>query len=148
MQTTSRNYQVLIMLWKTGHYSHDLKALPLVHFLSVLLLKEQMTTSVRKTLKTLIWSAQNRLISSEICRENSHKIGCFYRLLFGKVCPEISREILGKLADFSLNLCLKIPGNLTFFSVTYQKPCVYVFGGFNFACLCYTGQGECGFFLE
>ena len=25
---------------------------------------------------------------------------------------------------------------------------VYVFGGFNFACLCYTSQGECGFFLE
>ena len=31
-----------------------LKALPLVHFWSVLLLKEQMITSVRKTLKTLI----------------------------------------------------------------------------------------------
>ena len=25
---------------------------------------------------------------------------------------------------------------------------VYVFGGFNFACLCYTSQGECGFFVE
>ena len=34
-----------------------LKALPLVHFWSVLLLKEQMMTSVRKTLKTLVWSA-------------------------------------------------------------------------------------------
>ena len=31
-----------------------LKALPLVHFLSVLLLKEQMMTSVRKTLNTLV----------------------------------------------------------------------------------------------
>ena len=31
-----------------------LKALPLVHFWSVLLLKEQMTTTVRKTLKTLV----------------------------------------------------------------------------------------------
>ena len=31
-----------------------LKALPLVHFWSVLLLKEQMITSVRKTLKTLV----------------------------------------------------------------------------------------------
>ena len=31
-----------------------LKALPLVHFGSVLLLKEQMITSVRKTLKTLV----------------------------------------------------------------------------------------------
>ena len=25
---------------------------------------------------------------------------------------------------------------------------VYVLGGFNFACLCYTSEGECGFFLE
>ena len=31
-----------------------LKALPLVHFRSVLLLKKQMMTSVRKTLKTLV----------------------------------------------------------------------------------------------
>ena len=35
-----------------------LKALPLVRFWSVLLLKEQMLSSVRKTLKTLVWSAQ------------------------------------------------------------------------------------------
>ena len=31
-----------------------LKALPLVHFWGVLLLKEQMITSVRRTLKTLV----------------------------------------------------------------------------------------------
>ena len=62
-----------------------LKALPLVHFWSVLLLKEQMMTSVRKTLKRLVWSAQNRLISSEIWPQN--------RPLFGEVCPENSREI-------------------------------------------------------
>ena len=55
-----------------------LKALPLVHFWSVLLLKEQMMTSVRKTLKTLVWSAQSRLIPSEICLENNHKIGRFF----------------------------------------------------------------------
>ena len=54
-----------------------LKALPLVHFWSVLLVKEQMPTSVRKTLKTLVWSAQNRSISREICLENNHKIGRF-----------------------------------------------------------------------
>ena len=41
-----------------------LKALPLVHFVGVLLLKEKM----------MIWSAQNRPISSEICLENNHKI--------------------------------------------------------------------------
>ena len=59
-----------------------LKALPLVHFLSVLLLKEQMITSVRKTLKTLVWSAQHRSISSKICLENNHKIGRFLLIAF------------------------------------------------------------------
>ena len=59
-----------------------LKALPLVHFWSVLLLKEQMMTSVRKTLKRLVWSAQNRSISSEICLENNHKIGRFLPIAF------------------------------------------------------------------
>ena len=49
-----------------------LKALPLVQFWSVLLLKEQMMTSVRKTLKTLVWSAQNRSISDEVFPENNH----------------------------------------------------------------------------
>ena len=44
-----------------------LKALPLVHFWSELLLKEQMMTSVTKMLKTLVWSAQNRSIPSKIC---------------------------------------------------------------------------------
>ena len=46
-----------------------LKALPLVHFWSVLLLKEQMMTSVRKTLKMLVWSAQNRSISNQVLPE-------------------------------------------------------------------------------
>ena len=79
-----------------------LKALPLVHFLSVLSLKEQMITAVRKTLKTLVWSGQNRSISSEICLENNHKIGrclpiAFWRslpwnflrnwLIFPRICP-------------------------------------------------------------
>ena len=59
-----------------------LKALPLVHFWSILLLKEQMLTSVRKTLKTLVWSAQNRLIFREICLENNHKIGFFLPIAF------------------------------------------------------------------
>ena len=59
-----------------------LKALPLVHFLSVLLLKEQMITSVRKTLKTLVWPAQHRSISSKICLENNDKIGRFLLIAF------------------------------------------------------------------
>ena len=59
-----------------------LKALPLVHFWSILLLKEQMMTFARKMLKTLVWSVQNRLIVSEICLENNHKIDCFLLIAF------------------------------------------------------------------
>ena len=87
-----------------------LKALPLVHFWSVLLLKEQMMTSVRKTLKMLVWSAQNRSISSEICPENNQ-----IRRFLPIVCPENSCEIPTKSADFSVILSLKVLWNLTFF---------------------------------
>ena len=92
-----------------------LKALPLVRFWSVLLLKEQ---------KTLVWSAQNRSISSEICLEKliTTKSAVFYRLLFGEDCPQNSCEIPAKSADFSTNLSLKILRNLTFSSATYLKP--------------------------
>ena len=51
------------------------------------------------------------------------KSAVFYRLHFGEVCPENSGEISAKSADFSGNLSLKIPRNLTFSSATYQKPC-------------------------
>ena len=97
----------------------------MVHFWSVLLLKEQMMTSVRKTLKMLVWSVQNRsLCSSETCLENNHKIGCFLLIAFWWSLPRNSREIPTKSANFSVNLSLKIPQNLTFSSVTYQKPSV------------------------
>ena len=67
-----------------------LKAVPLVHFWSVLLLKGQMMTSVRKTLKTLVWSVQNRSISSKICPKNNHKICHFFTNCFpAKFAPKI-----------------------------------------------------------
>ena len=56
-----------------------LKTLPLVHFWSALLLKEQMMTSVRKMFKMPVWSVQ---ISSEICVENNHKIGHILLIAF------------------------------------------------------------------
>ena len=59
-----------------------LLALPLVHFWSILLLKEQMMTSVRKTLKTLVCSARKQSISCEICLENKYKIGRFLPIAF------------------------------------------------------------------
>ena len=48
-ETTRRNYVV-----KNWALAMMLKALALVYFWSVLLLKEQMMTSVRKTLKMLV----------------------------------------------------------------------------------------------
>ena len=99
-----------------------LKALPLVHFWSVLLLKEQMMTSVRKTLKTLVWSAQNRSISSEICPENNHKNPPFFLGIAFR--PSLPRKFLRNRPIFSAILSLRIPRNLTFFSATYQKPCL------------------------
>ena len=78
-----------------------LKALSLVHFWNVLLLKEQMMTSFRKTLKMLVWSAQNRSICDEIFPENNHKIGLFYQLIFSDVCPENCREIGRFIREFA-----------------------------------------------
>ena len=50
------------------------------------------------------------------------KLAVFYRLLLGEVCPEISHEIPAKWADFSANLSLKIPRNLTFFPRPIRSP--------------------------
>ena len=101
-----------------------LKVLPLVHFWSILLLKEQMMTSVRKTLK--LWSDQHKSnwFLAKFALKITTKSAIFYRLLFGEVCPENSRKISVKLADFSANLSLRIPQNLTFSSATCQKPCI------------------------
>ena len=117
-----------------------LKALPLVHIWSVLLLKEQMMTSVRKTLKPLVWSVQNRLISSEICPENNHKIR---HVLPIKYCflAKFALKIPAKSADFSAILSLKIPPNLTIFSTIYQKPCIISNLGICFQQRMSTGSG-------
>ena len=96
-----------------------LKALSLVHFWNVLLLKEQMMTSFRKMLKMLVWWGQNRSICDKIFPENNHKIGLFYQLIFRKVCPENCCEIGRFIHEFAP----KNPVKLDFFSATYQKFC-------------------------
>ena len=111
-KTTSQNYQADYVA-KNWALAMMLKVLPLVPFLGVLLLKEQMITSVRKTLKTLVWFAQNRSISSEICLEITTKSAVFYRLPFGEVCPEISREI----GRFFREFVPKNPAKFDFFLV-------------------------------
>ena len=74
-----------------------LKALSLVHLWRVLFLKEKKMTSVRKTLKMLVWLAQNRSISGEIYLENNYKIGRFLPIAFWWSLPRKlkrnSREI-------------------------------------------------------
>ena len=60
-----------------------LKALPLVQLWSVLLLKEQMMTSIRKTLQMLVWSVQNQSISNEVFPKITAKSAFFDRLIFG-----------------------------------------------------------------
>ena len=65
-----------------------LKALPLAHFLSILLLKEQMIIFVKKKVKMMVRSLQKQLIFSEMCLEISTKPAIFYRLFFGEVRPK------------------------------------------------------------
>ena len=97
-----------------------LKALLLVHFWSILLLKEQMMTSVRKTFKKLVSSAQNRSICSEICPENNHKTGRFLTKL---PLGEISLENSHKIGQFFHKFVPETPMKFDIFSTTYQKPC-------------------------
>ena len=71
----------------------------------------------------LVWSAQNRLISSEIWLENNGKIRRFFANCFpAKFAPKNSREIPAKTADFSAILSPKNPAKFDFFSAIHQKP--------------------------
>ena len=125
MQTTTRRRLCCEKLGTT----HMLKALPFFAIGDIgsslehihVVRKEQMMTSVRKTLKTLVWSAQNRSISSEIiCLQNNHKIGRFLPIAFWWSLP---RKLPWNWSFLFANLSLKIPRNWTFSSATYQKPC-------------------------
>ena len=93
-----------------------LKALPLVHLWSILLLKEQMMTSVGKSLKTLVWSAQNQSISSKICPKNNHKISRFLPIAFRWSLPPKFPWNSRKIGRFLLEL---VPKNPAIFSATY-----------------------------
>ena len=63
------------------------KALPLGHLSRALLLKEEMIISIKKNLKTLIKSGQNKLISSEFAQKIPTNFGRHYRSIFAEVCP-------------------------------------------------------------
>ena len=87
-------------------------------FLEHIVVKEQMMTSLRKMLKMLVWSAQNQLITSEICLKISTKSAIFTDCFSAK----FTLKIPAKSADFSANLSLKILQNLTFFPRPIRSP--------------------------
>ena len=76
-------------------------------------------SSVKKTLKPLVWSAQNRSISCKICPENNHKI-C--RLFTDYFPAKFTLKIPAKLTDFSTTYSPKIPRNVTFFLRIIRSP--------------------------
>ena len=86
-----------------------LKALPLVHFWSILLLKEQMMTSARKMLKTLV--CKTDWLLAKFALKITTKLTVFYWLLFGEVFPENSCEI----GQFFCEFVPKNPPKFDFF---------------------------------
>ena len=97
-------------------------ALPLVHFWSVLLLKEQMMTSVRKASKTLVWSAQNWSISSEVCPKNNDKMGRFLPIAFLRSLPRKFPRNSREIGQFCHEFVPKNPGKFDFFPWPIRNP--------------------------
>ena len=144
MQTTSRHYQARLCCKKLGT-SHDVKGFAIGSFLECIVNERANDDLCYKSVKNaaLIRAKPIKtLYLTKIFPENNHKIGRFYRLIFGGVCPENSHEIAAKSGNFSVNLPLKIPRNLTFFhylseaqhsmarSIRYQISCSrYKLGG-------------------
>ena len=93
-----------------------LKALPLVHFWSVLLLKEQMMTSVWKTLIMRVWSAKRFLANFPWKLPQNWPF--FTYCFLGEVCPENSQEI----GQFFWEFVPKNPAKFDLFFTTYDKP--------------------------
>ena len=92
-----------------------LKALSLVHLWRVLFLKEKKMTSVRKTLKMLVWLAQNRSISDEIYLENNYKIGRFLPIAFWWSLPRKLKRNSREIGRFFREFVPKKPAKFDFF---------------------------------
>ena len=109
-ETTRRNYVV-----KNWALAMMLKALALVYFWSVWLLKEQIKDDLcQKNVKNAGLISAKPIDFQLIFPENNHKIGCFFTnctCFSAKFAPKIPL----KLADIFTNLSLIIPRNLTFF---------------------------------
>ena len=70
----------------------------------------------------LVWSAQNRSISSEICPENNHKIHCFLLIAFQPSLRQKFPQNFCEIDRFFCDFVPKTPLKFDFFSSTYQKP--------------------------
>ena len=94
-----------------------LKALPLVHFWSVLLLKEQINDDLcLKNVENAGLISQS--ISSEFSLKITTKLAIFYQLFLGEVCPKNSQEI----GQFFWEFVPKNPAKFDLFFTTYEKP--------------------------
>ena len=65
--------------------------------------------------KTFVKSVQNQLLSSKICPENSHKIGCLYQSFSAKSAPKRFRKFPTKLAVFIRRFVYENPMKCDFF---------------------------------
>ena len=83
-------------------------ALAFAHFLSELLLKEQMIISVKKTLNNAGHINAKLIDFSQLFQKKSSEISCFLLIVSCRSFP-------AKSTDFSKNSPLKILPNLTFF---------------------------------
>ena len=91
--------------------SQDVEGFAIGHFWSDCCWKSKiMMTSVRTMSKMLVWSAQNRCLAKFTLKITT-KSAIFYRLLFGKVCPENSHEI----SQFFREFICKNPAKFDFF---------------------------------
>ena len=89
--------------------SHDVKGFATGSFLERIVVERANDDLwTRKTLKTLVWSAQNWSVSS---LKITTKSVVFYQLLSGQVCPEISH----KIGQFFCNFVPKNPAKFDFF---------------------------------
>ena len=97
--------------------SDDVKGFAIGSFLERIVVERAklMMTSVRKTLKTLVWLVQNRSVSSKICPENNHRICCFFIDCFpAKFAPKILAKSC-KIGRFFRDFVPKNPAKFDFF---------------------------------
>ena len=108
--------------------SHDTKNFAIGSFLDgnvVERANDYLCLKKKKTFKNAghIIAKPNRFLAKFV-QKIPTKLAIFYQLFLSKVYTENFHENPTKSANFSMNLSLKIPQNLTFFSATYQKPCI------------------------